>query len=323
VTSMPDLVVDRARTKYGLTELAPLTARARIEGVGIAGFSDILLHLGEFFEICRSLGLQAEAEAGRFGVYRVRIDHLNAEISRLRSGEARIAIYRKLAADLSRYLVALAESQEIGGLLPFLRTCPPEVLVPRLRAILAGPELPSEEDHASNQARNIQFEIWLAATLWRVGVLVTLGEPDLQCKIGGATILFACKRLLTVRNLTKRMNEDTDQLRRSLARLSGDASWGFVAISLSRVLATTDRSEAIANRAEGLERLASRIEACIVRRAKWHQTREAQGILFYAASIFTNSETDRIESGRFVTMYGDGPVCRAVALKLQSAADEH
>jgi phenylalanyl-tRNA synthetase beta chain len=41
----------------------------------------------------------------------------------------------------------------------------------------------------------------------------------------------------------------------------------------------TDRSEAIANRAEGLEPLASRIRAVVERRAKWHQTHEVQGIV--------------------------------------------
>ncbi len=232
-------------------------------------------------------------------------------------------IYRKLGSDLPRYLVALAESQEVGGLLPFLRTCSREVLVPRMKALLAGPELPSEENQASNQARNIQFELWLAATLWRVGVPVTLAEPDLQCKFGEATVLFACKRLLSARKLTKRINEAMHQLRGGLASLPEGASWGVIAISLSRVLAKTDRSDAIANRGEGLERLASRIEALVVHRAKWHQTREAQGVLFHAASMFTNSETDRIESGSFVTLYGDGPVCAALAAKLQNAADGH
>ena len=97
-----------------------------------ATFNDNLLHLEEFFELCRALGLNAEAEAGRFGVYRSRIGELNGEMDRLRAGEAGMPIYKKLAADLPRYLVALAESQEIGGLLPFLRTCPPQELMPSL-----------------------------------------------------------------------------------------------------------------------------------------------------------------------------------------------
>jgi len=37
--------------------------------------------------------------------------------------------------------------------------------------------------------------------------------------------------------------------------------------------------------------------------------------------MFTNVESDRIESGSFLTLYGDGPACAALMAKLQSAAD--
>lgn len=285
-----------------------------------SAFSDILLHLGEFFGLCQDVGLHTEAEAGRFGIYRSRIGQLSGEIDRLRAGEGEMQVYRNLAADLPRYLVALAESREIVDLVPFLRSRPPRELLPRMRLLLAGPELPSEEDQASNQARNIQFELWLAGTLWRVGAQVELAEPDIRFEIGETTLLFACKRLFSVRRLTRRINEATEQLQRNLKGLPEKSSWGFIAISLSRVLGKTDESEAIANQAEGLEQLASRIEGLVTRRAKWHQTREAQGVVFHAASIFTNSETDRIELGKFVTLFGDGPVCEIVAGKLQSAA---
>jgi hypothetical protein len=188
--------------------------------------------------------------------------------------------------------------------------------------LLAGPELPSEEDQASNQARNIQFELWLAGTLWRVGVQIELAEPDIRCKIGETTVLFACKRLFSIKKLTRRINEATEQLQRNLERLQEKPSWGFIAISLSRILGKTDQSEAIANRAEGLAQLASRIETLVTRRAKWHQTRDAHGVVFHIASMFTNGETNRIEQGRFVTLFGDGPVCETVAVKLQSAAND-
>src|SRR5207247_5880326 len=93
-----------------------------------------------------------------------------------------------------------------------------------------------------------------------------------------------------------------------------------IAISLSRVLAVTDRPEPIANRGEGLERLEFRIGNLVERRAKWRQTREAQGIVFHAASMFTNAENNRIESGSFITLYGDGPICGALANGLYSVA---
>ena len=76
----------------------------------------------------------------------------------------------------------------------------------------------------------------------------------------------------------------------------------------------------IANRKEGLDRLASRIEDLVERRATWRQTPEVQGVLFYLDSMFTNVESDQIESGSFLTLYGDGPACAALVAKLQSAA---
>jgi hypothetical protein len=286
----------------------------------VKNFSDILISLEEFFDVCQELGLRTEAEAGRFGAYRSRIAQLNDEIRRPRAGDHEMDIYKKLAKTLPHYLVALSDSREIGSFVPFLRACPPSDLAPKVRALLTGPELMSEENQASNQARNIQFELWLATTLWRVGVEVELAEPDLRCKIGDATVLFACKRLLSVKKLNRRINEATEQLRRNLKALPEDGAWGFVAISLSRILTNMSQSEPIADRSEGLQRLESRIEALITRGAKWSQTREAQGVVFHLTSMFTNAEANRIESGGFLTLYGDGPVCAALAARLQSAA---
>src|SRR5437016_3418787 len=62
-----------------------------------AAFSEILTHLDQFFDVCGELGLHAQAEAGRFGVYRSRIGRLGDEIGRLRKGEDKMPIYRKLA----------------------------------------------------------------------------------------------------------------------------------------------------------------------------------------------------------------------------------
>ena len=108
------------------------------EVVKMAAYSDILSSLDEFFEFCRRFGMHAEAEAGRFGVYRLRITQLSAEIDRLRAAEYKLPIYTKLNADLPRYLVALGESGEIREMLPFLRVCPEEELAYKLRVLLSG-----------------------------------------------------------------------------------------------------------------------------------------------------------------------------------------
>lgn len=283
----------------------------------MTAYGDILFSLDEFFEFCRRFGLLAKAEGGRFGVYRSRISQLSAEIDRLRMGEDKSPIYTKLKADLPRYLVALGESGEIREMLPFLGVCQQEELAPRLSAILSGPELPSEEDLASNQARNIQFELWLGAALQRGGAQVELAEPDLHCKIGETTVLLACKRLLSPRNLNKRINQATKQIRRALKLLTEKPSSGFVAISFSNLLGM-ERSVVVTNRGEALGRLESAIDVLINRcQPKWQHSDETQGIVFHAKAAF---ELDRIEFGAFLLAYGRGAVCKALAETIDRAA---
>jgi hypothetical protein len=283
--------------------------------MGSARFDDILRGLSELFEICRDLGLERQALDGRFGVYRATILHVQSEFGKLRPGSDPTPVYRRISMSLPNVLTALAESQEICGIVPFLRTCSQTAVAPRLSAVLKGPELRGLEDEGSNQARNIQFELWLATLLWGADVEVSLEEPDLALRLGNDRILVACKRLFSVHKLTRRINEATDQLRRHLAQKSGPA-WGVIAVSLAKILTGTDRAETIANQTEGRAELAARIESLVERRAKWAQTREAQGVVFHAGSVFTNAETNRIETGHFWTLYGDGPICGAIAAVL-------
>lgn len=128
-------------------------------------YSDILSRHEQFVSVCDAVGLSDEARAGRFGRYVERIHYLNSQIERIHRGEPEDRVLPQLVPDLPHYLIALTETREVGTMVPFLRTCPPEALTRRLKAILAGPDLPLEEDHASNQARNIQFELSLATML--------------------------------------------------------------------------------------------------------------------------------------------------------------
>src|SRR5688572_26317387 len=143
-------------------------------------YSAIVNGLIEFFQFARSLGLGEQAASGRFGIYRRRIEELETKIANLRNGAKKASIYKELAADLPRYLVALAEGVEAARMGTFLRGCSPDMLRPRLKLMLGGPEMPSDENPTSNQARNIQFELSLGATLTRAGLTVDLEEPDLR-----------------------------------------------------------------------------------------------------------------------------------------------
>ena len=274
------------------------------------GFEPVVRRLAEFFDFCKEFGLDAEAERGRFGAYRKTLLSLKADVER--TGNTVVRIDRDKLPNL---FVALAESREVGVMLPFLRSCEPTVVSPRLHAILKGPELRGAEDDASNQARNIQFELWLANELWRVGVDVALAEPDLKLRRTGRLIFVACKRLLSVNKLTRRINEATGQLRRNLSKTT-EPAWGIIALSLSTVLTAPDHAESVENRTAGMSLLAARIDNLVLRRAKWRQSREAHGIVCHVSSLFTNVATERLEVGNFLTLFGDGPVCEDIAAML-------
>jgi hypothetical protein len=121
--------------------------------VGTAGYSEILRQLGTFFELCDSACLRPEAEGGRFGIYENRIRRLVGHIEAIDRGEPEAPLFAEMARDLPVYLVALAECQEVGEMTPFLKTCPQDLLASRLKAVVRGPVLPSDENQSSNQAR--------------------------------------------------------------------------------------------------------------------------------------------------------------------------
>lgn len=289
----------------------------------IAGYVSILKSLGTFFDLCAEVGLRNEAEQGRFGIYENRIRHLIALIEDIQRGVPEGPLFAKIATELPIYTESLTESLEVGRMTPFLNTVPKEVLKPLLNRIVRGPVLPSDESPSSNQARNVQFELSLAALLERAGVSASFREPDLRCQIGEVTFLVACKRIQSTKKLNTRINEATVQLERQLRGLPENAG-GVVAISLSSVLATTDgKPTAIASQADGLRRMQSQIEEFVNRRAKWQKTREAQGILFHLTSTFTNHATGRIDSGSFSVIHGTGPIVEALAAKLEDEAKRY
>jgi hypothetical protein len=126
--------------------------------------------------------------------------------------------------------------------------------------------------------------------------------------------LVGLQKSLSVKQLTKRINQATKQVRLNLKSLPENASWGFVAISFSNLLGT-EHSEVVVvkDRKEALDRLSSAIDALIARRQPgWQWSREAQGVIFHAKAPLTNNETDRIEFGAFFQIFGAGPVCEAL-----------
>jgi hypothetical protein len=200
-------------------------------------YTDILERLTEVMAFCSSLGLNLDGT--RFEVYGQRIERLIEEISRASIKETP----PHLAGGLSdlEYFFPLTEAAEFGDVLPYLQTLDPSVLRKKIEVILRGPVLPSDEDLASNQARNILFELTLAARLWDAGFQPRLGEhPDLVCAVEGRELLFECKRPLSPGKVKKRINEAGDQLRANL-KVAAPGARGIIAVSVSKVLNPGDK----------------------------------------------------------------------------------
>src|SRR5207253_641949 len=144
----------------------------------------------------RMIGFSDEVDTSRFAEYRRRLQRFVDA----RSQPERLDEVVKEDSDTDRAIGGFAqvESLELAGLVPFLETCDESVLQSKVRAILGGPVLPVDEDQASNQARNIMFELSLASKLVRAGLAPQLGEhPDLQCEVDEKGLWIECKRPLS------------------------------------------------------------------------------------------------------------------------------
>jgi hypothetical protein len=203
---------------------------------------------------------------------------------------------------LDKYLIALMGGAEVSLMLPYLRQCGPPAVFPKLEACLKGPFMPNDEDSNSNWARNIQFELFLASTLWWAGFQPVFGEPDLKCQVGNRWFFFACKRLFSTSPQTLRDNIDkaAKQIRKSRST-APPGTRGILAISLSRILNPSQAARHILNEQQGREELATWLwdKANAVRDA-WEPLSHEKivGILFYVASPFEDFEADRYTSGR-------------------------
>jgi hypothetical protein len=291
-------------------------------------FEEILQGLNRTLEFCESIDLGNDIAASRFADYRGRIAHLIEIVDLRQRGREVFVVPQELVTQLREYVAALMESVEFSSLLPYLRQCNAALTRPKLRQTLKGPVLPSDEDAASNQARNIQFELYLAHQLWRAGLMPTLGEhPDLTCEMDGTVFLFECKRLYSnsTRVLRKRIQQAGNQLYKSRSRsLSG--ACGIVAISLSTLFNPEYTAVPVANRSRGSALLESWLmEQTQKVSGSWPSLaakKAAVGILFHAASPFVNLEIERFDLGQYIIGYSlvpdESPYARAV-LKLAAA----
>jgi hypothetical protein len=110
------------------------------------------------------------------------------------------------------------------------------VMLEKLKRVLGGPAVPTDETARSSDARNVLFELTLGAQIEASGQLVKHGEhPDVTVPLRRRDVLVQCKRVLSEKQLEKNMKDavvqlkdDFDQARRSPV--------GLVAIDVSRIV---------------------------------------------------------------------------------------
>src|SRR5207249_3409081 len=132
-------------------------------------FEEILRTLQDGLNFCDSIGLGHAARHGRFGIYSRSIERLLKILPRLREHSLTDNERRQFKQESARYRIALYEGFEAAQIIQYLRQEKPPGFESRLRIVLGGPELPSEEDETSNQARNVQFELVTAGDLVAAG----------------------------------------------------------------------------------------------------------------------------------------------------------
>lgn len=117
----------------------------------------------------------------------------------------------------------------------------------RLKVALGGPFHPRSEgkDGATIQARNALFELELAASLARQG-LVPQGFSDIQFQLDGTHFHVECKRPLAEKNVNTNVKKAFSQLVTSMA--NDTEARGIVAIAIDRLTESSCNFWAVSSR---------------------------------------------------------------------------
>jgi hypothetical protein len=245
----------------------------------VASWEDILAGADAVLARCRTLDLEQAVAESRFMQHRTRLAEL---VERFRDGGAEGA--RELYdTDRLSHVVALTEIGELSSIGPFIQTCDPSVLRPKLRDALRGPVYPDEEDENSNHARNIMFELNLAAKLAEAGLFPALGDrPDLTCSIDGKTLLIECKRAMTPRGARKRIKLARNTLQ-ELCKRATPGTRGVIALSVAKIFNPGDAIFSAATELELRSGLQVALEDVAARfNDAWaHIGTKVVGVLFY------------------------------------------
>jgi hypothetical protein len=132
------------------------------------------------------------------------------------------------------YMNAERDVIEFLDIFDAFRSEPYELIAPKLERASSGPFMPLDERAENADARNIQFELSLAAE-WRLsGLNVRIGEPDFTLLAGTTDFIVECKRPMGEDSIRSNIKRAKRQLATQLDK--SERAFGAIAISVGRIV---------------------------------------------------------------------------------------
>lgn len=195
-----------------------------------ASYAQVLADLDAATDWLKAIGVRLPG-ASRIESYRSALRRIADEWEAGNSS----AIAREMrVGDLANVLFECAQWREIYRAIGVRAD---SALTEKMRTFVKGPAAYSDEkaSAASNKARDVAFELSIAARLCTAGIEVDFTpRPDLVAFFEGYAVFIECKRLQTGEKLRKRVREAHRVLAYRCA--GGVASRGLVALSITKIV---------------------------------------------------------------------------------------
>jgi hypothetical protein len=195
-------------------------------------YSDLLRGLSEFDPWLRSLGLAPRPDDRLHQAFKILA---MAEEASRRGRET--GVYSDIQPD---HWFPIIEALEAHDVLCAFKSDASPSLSSAVKRALSGPARAMDEGPKNRDARNVWFELALAAE-WRLrGATVTIQEPDLRLVRDDTIFFVACKRPDKQQSIDANIRDAIEQLSENLCKAAEDA-YGVAAISLTRVFNPGDK----------------------------------------------------------------------------------
>lgn len=193
---------------------------------------------------------------------------------------------------------AMYEAHELTCIWEGLKDYRSDDLRSRLQKFIGGPQSVTEERDSNGEARNIGFELLMAAHMVKSGLDIILDrEGDLTVSFDGKPIYIECKRIHSPKKLRKNINKAGEQLARRY-NIEANAK-GLIAISITKII-NPDHKSLIANEEGGLGRESDKIIDNFIRQ---HETMWQTGFDPRTIGVLVSLQFPSIiESSRLPTM---------------------